>query len=51
MSIIPIKNPELYRRWLEYFGESTAQTRTQAFFNSQKGLQPSMLARWKEIVK
>jgi len=41
--LIPIKNIELYRRWLAHLGENNAQNRTIAFFNSQKGIAPSIL--------
>jgi hypothetical protein len=27
----------LYRAWLSYFGESTPQTRTEAYFRSREG--------------
>ncbi len=42
--LIKVKNPEIYKAWLNYFethkGKVTAIERTEAFFESEKGIWP-----------
>ena len=51
MAIVNCKNPDLYRRWLDYFRRTggkpegdilTAVERTEAFFASQRGEPPPL---------
>lgn len=41
MAIITVKNPELYKAWIEYYERTSSmkayEVNTYAFFNSQRG--------------